>query len=347
MGKRKFSESQKTTMIAVYKIFKNYDKARSKLWKVGIHVSVSGLKKVVLRARKRRSVKRQVGSGRPRKSTIGQDRRLVQLATRNRRCNLVQLANSLHEGTGARLSAVTVSRRLAEKGLSRLPAKNRPFLNQLQRTKRLEFALEHQGRTIQYWRGVKFSDEKIFSSENFARRPLVTRKPSDGLNPACISRTVKWGFKLHVWGMVGWDGVGPLRILEGTLTAAKYVEDIIFDIRENLVLAEGGHDRRAIFQQDLAPAHAARRTQQFLDQQGILRVDWPGNSPDLNPIEHVWADVSRHVRARGRPNSKAQLAEWVFAEWDGTSLEFVRELIRSMRRRISAVIASEGDFTHY
>lgn len=347
MGRPKFTDAQKTAMVTVYKITKDYAVARSQLWKTGIRVSLSGLKKVVLRARKRGTVRRPRGSGRIRSSSREEDKLLVRIALRNRQHNLRRLSETLENQTGRHLSTRTVSRRLEEKGLARRPAITRPILNTRQKAKRLSFAESLQHRTIQFWKGVKFSDEKLFSSENFCRRPLVTRKSSKGLDPSCVSRHAKWGIQIHVWGLIGWDGVGPLRIIEGTLTSAKYVDDIIFDISANLVLNQGGRQVRAIFQQDLAPAHSALHTRQFLQSQGVTQLDWPGNSPDLNPIEHVWAHVSRRVRARGRPRNKAELVEWVSAEWDVTPLDFVRGLIRSMNRRLLAVIAQNGDYTHY
>ncbi len=43
-------------------------------------------------------------------------------------------------------------------------------------------------------------------------------------------------------------------------------------------------DADLIFQQDLAPAHAAKSTKSCLNDHGVGVLDWPANSPDLNPI---------------------------------------------------------------
>ncbi len=55
-----------------------------------------------------------------------------------------------------------------------------------------------------------------------------------------------------------------------------------------------------IFQQDLAPAHTAKSTKSWYDH-GVDVLDWPANSPDLNPIENLWGIVKRKMRNR-RPN---------------------------------------------
>ncbi len=46
-------------------------------------------------------------------------------------------------------------------------------------------------------------------------------------------------------------------------------------------------DADFIFQQDLAPAHTAKSTKSWLNDHGVGVLDWPANSPDLNPRESM------------------------------------------------------------
>ncbi len=52
-------------------------------------------------------------------------------------------------------------------------------------------------------------------------------------------------------------------------------------------------DADFIFQQDLAPAHSAKGTKSWFNDHGVTVLDWPANSPDLNPIENLLGIVKR------------------------------------------------------
>ncbi len=61
-----------------------------------------------------------------------------------------------------------------------------------------------------------------------------------------------------------------------------------------------------IFQLDLAPAHTDKGTKSWFNDHGVTVLDWPANSPDLNPIENLWGIVKRKMRYT-RPNNADDL----------------------------------------
>ncbi len=139
-------------------------------------------------------------------------------------------------------------------------------------------------------------------------------------------------------------GVGPLCFLKSTVNAAIYQE-----ILEHFMLPSADKlygDADFIFQQDLAPAHTAKGTKSWFNDHGVTVIDWPANSPDLNPIENLSGIVKRKMRDT-RPNNADELKATVKETWASIPPQQCHKLITSMPRRIEAVIKAKGAPTKY
>lgn len=344
---REFSEVERGKVITALKIFKTPNEVVKALRKERIKISASGVKKIAARYKKSGTVATASRCGRPKKTEKKEDRSLIKIARANRLLELPKLGSMFANLSGIHLSAKTVSRRLKTFGLNRRVAIQRPALNANQIEARLAFAMRHRNKPKSFWRSIKFSDEKIFSTANFAKRSLVTRSSGERYHPKCVQPTKRWGIQVHTWAIIGWSGVGPIRRVLGTLTAQKYQDEIIYDIADLCVQRRGARREHLIFQQDNARPHTAITTQQFLVERGVKTLLWPANSPDLNPIEHVWNHVARRVRARGVPHNQATLWQWVQEEWAATPLQYIRTLFDSMPSRMKAVVDNAGGNTRY
>ncbi len=147
-----------------------------------------------------------------------------------------------------------------------------------------------------------------------------------------------------IWAAMSSAGVGPLCFLKSTVNAAIYQE-----ILEHLMLPSADKlygDADFIFQQDLAPAQTAKGTKSWFNRHGVTVLDWPTNSPDLNPIENLWGIVKRKMRDT-RPNNADDLKAVIKATWASITLEQCHRLIASMPRCIDAVIHAKGEATTY
>ncbi len=107
-------------------------------------------------------------------------------------------------------------------------------------------------------------------------------------------------------------GVGSLCFLNTNIAATIYQE-----ILEHFMLPSADQlfkDADFIFQQDLAPAHTAKSTKSWLNDCGVGVLDWPANSPDLNPVENLWCIVKRKMRNK-RPKNADELKATVKETW--------------------------------
>ena len=100
--------------------------------------------------------------------------------------------------------------------------------------------------------------------------------------------------------------------LKSKVTATVYqnvLKDFMIPSAEDLY-----GDADFIFKQDLAPAHTARSTKTWFDAHAITVLDWPANSPDLNPIENLWGIIERNMRDT-RPKNKEELTASINEIW--------------------------------
>ena len=98
---------------------------------------------------------------------------------------------------------------------------------------------------------------------------------------------------------------------------------------------------------DNAPTHSAKTTKQYFSSKGIQYTkNWPPNSPDLNPIENVWAWMKHRVYAKHH-NTLAELKAAVQAAWADLPDSTCKTLMHSLQRRKDVCLERDGGYADY
>ncbi|UYV62190.1 Transposase [Cordylochernes scorpioides] len=235
----------------------------------------------------------------------------------------------------------TISRRLVANGLHSCRPLRRLPLTPPNRRQRLEWC-RARSTWMTEWHRVVFSDESRFCLSSDSRRVRVWRRRGERSNPAAIvERPTVRQRGIMVWGAIAYDSRSPLLRIQGTMTAQRYVDDVLRPV--TLPYLQGVPN--ALYQQDNARPHTARISQQAL--QDVQMLPWPPYSPDLSPIEHVWDIIGRRLHALPQPRSEDELWQMVEREWRAIPQDAIRTLIDSLPRRVAACIAVRGGPTCY
>ena len=148
---------------------------------------------------------------------------------------------------------------------------------------------------------------------------------------------------VRYWASISMDGTGPIYVLphKTTMKAALYQ-----DILKNYLLPH--YKIGSIFQQNNAPYHTTKEVLNFFRDHDVTVMDWPAQSPDLNPIEKVWHILNLAIdKHMSKIHSYERLEEVVREEWEIIDNKMVINCIESMPKRCAEVIKSHGGSINY
>lgn len=273
--------------------------------------------------------------GRPRKTSKNTDVRVAVAAKRNRFSTSMQLADQFN------LSARTIRRRLVNQHLkSHTPCKDP--LTAEQKLVRVRWCREHKHTDFNKW---IFSDEATFELGELStpRQQHVRRSSTEKYAECCLLQGgVVDRRKIMIWGAISVEGAVGFQVLVGNVNAHTYIETLqeqLIPYLDNLPLQ---NYITTTFQHDNAAPHRAACVGAFLEENGVTLAQWPPYSPDINPIEKIWAlmksDISKH-----RPKTMQELREQIEAGWERVvTPEMCARLFAALPQRVRNVISRKG-----
>ena len=270
--------------------------------------------------------------GRSRVTTKYDDRRILREASNSTKSS-VKIRYDLNLNCNAR----TVRRRI--KDASHIMYKKmlmKPPLTAVHKQRRLQFCRVNMQRT---WTGVWFTDEKKFNLDGPDREKYYfhdLRKET-----LISSRRQQGGGSVLLWAGFCATNKSSIAFVHGNLNSAGYQNILqqhllpFYQLNDELV-------------QDNAPIHSSASTLAWLNNNNIEFLDWPSRSPDLNPMETLWSNMSRDIYSQGRQYANVrQLKDAINVAWANITVEQLSNLSNSMSGRIFQCIFMRGGYTKY
>lgn len=284
-------------------------------------------------------------SGRPSKLSIRERRSIIGSVKKNPRITAPQIAKDIELKFNKKICADTARKILKRAGYHGRVARKKPFISLTNRRKRIKFANKYVNQSNEFWENVLFSDESKYCIFGIKGRKIVWRKACTALNKENLMPTVKHGGGgIMIWGCMASGGVGNLQFIESTMDKYDYLNILKRNLKqsaENLRLGDEFY-----FMHDNDPKHTAEVNKLWLLYNVPKQLHTPPQSPDLNPIEHLWDLLERRIRQYDI-TSKDMLKNVLQEEWNKISVEETSKLVSSMPKRLKEVIKRKGYPTSY
>ncbi|KAF7563680.1 hypothetical protein G7046_g460 [Stylonectria norvegica] len=320
----------------------------------------STVQRILKRFNTSRTVANSPRSGRPSLLTKTEKRYIVRMVLKDRDISW----DSLVTGVNGKVSRWTIRRVVRAYFKRKWKAMDRPKLDKERAKNRLSWCQEwlpkieeliavrgvevDEGSTLIFPQSI-FSDESSIANKSDNPNVWLFRHAHEKYNQDLVNRTDnnKPTISLMFWGAITVESRSPIVLMERDSRAKKggysgwsylkALEEGLFPL----------YDGTRHFQQDNSSLHTARPTFAWLMSHGVEYIDWPPFSPDLNPIENVWAILKRHLRThyphlhdlKDNQEDREEFERCVKLAWAAIPQSTIRRIIESMERRLRATYA--------
>lgn len=287
---------------------------------------------------------RAFGSGTTTKLTKEQKKKVVSFSQSNPTNSAKAILGELKNSSNIQVCEQTIRNTLHNNGLFGRIAEVKPLVNKKTMQKRVDLCNTWRYASDEDYKRIVYSDEAPFTLFTANKNQRVWRPVGQRHNIKFTVPMVKHGGgKIMVWGCFSYFGVGKLVKITGHMDKIQYIDILInnLDASFDMMGVEN-----PIFQQDNDPKHTSKYATDFFDMCSFTRLAWPSYSPDLNPIEHLWARIKSQLIGFKAKNEQ-ELFEKIETLWYAIPAEYCQKMCMSMKQRIKDCLDQNGAPTRW
>jgi transposase len=312
-----------------------------------LNIPFTTVGRVIKRFKETGSTKNLTRPGRPSLLTERDTNHLARISKLHRFMPLREITDNVP----VNVSTETVRLALKKRGRKLYMAAKKPKITPKNVQQRKNWCQDVSKWSEEEWGKVIWSDESSVELGLSSRKVKVWRTIGERYKIDCLAPNMRSGrISVMFWACFWQNELGPLVALpDGRIDSSKYCEILEEHLFPFYTAVKETLGEEPWFMDDNCRVHNSNMTKAWKDNLGIRMLEWPSQSPDINPIENLWKLWKDGIeKARPQPTNREELITIAQKAWEKLqTTDIGQTLANSIKNRIAAVRIAKGQPTKY